>query len=902
MKTFISLLAAAALFLCSCSLQPGEKTNDKEEVLVFASSTLTNLTNTSSIAERESKSYLSQKQAELRSRRVSEVSYQLEFSLTGEETFRGISQITFNLSDVSQPLTLDLNKAEIESILVNGVETEINYNQWFITLAKNSLVKGKNTVTVKYRRLHSTNGEGLHRFVDTVDNKVYLYTHFEPAAASQMFALFDQPDLKATYQLTVTAPKDWSVISAVKESHIVEKEQYNIWHFPKSKTLSPYNFSMHAGPYKVWSDDRSKYPMRLFARQSIANKINPEDWFKYTAAGLEFFDEYFGIAYPFEKYDQLIVPDFIYGAMENAAAITFAEHAFVSSAPTTLSQKQRLAGTIMHEMAHQWFGDLVTMKWWNGLWLNESFASFMGTMATAEATEFDYAWRSFYAGNKQGAYVQDQRITTHPIEVPVPTTANAFDNIDAITYSKGASTLMQLRHLLGKSVFRKGVQNYLNKYSYKNAELDDFIGSLAEAAERNLDNWTKQWLYQAGVNTISAQFSCDNNKITKLILVQSADKNFPTLREQKVLLGLFKLQENGLELSKEIPIIYQGKTTKIKQAIGEDCPDLLYPNYQDWGFVKVNLDQRSFATAKNHLSRVSDPLLRSMLWQSLWDSVRDGELALDSYLDIALANISSEKDYTILRQSLGGIRRAMSYVNQLGDKGSPFLQETQPKIESIYWKNATNNKQDSDFQKRWYSSYINNAKTKSSLNNLKGILNGEVTIKGITINQQYRWDIIYQLNRFDFENSFALIEKELVNDAGDSGQKNAIAAEAVRPDAEMKKSWLEKIHNPKAKLPFSKIRQAMNNLYPSEQNELLEQVAEELLAKLAIIDNERDPIFMRSYAENLIPATCSNASVRRLKMAIDNNKNLSNITRRALLVAHQEDERCVLIGNKLLSK
>jgi len=897
---FVTLIAVTTSFgLIGCSQPSNEATQESNKNALGAEQAPKIL---SEFKPRELKDSLSQLQAESRSARVSDVSYKLNFVLTDEDKFSNTSNISFNLSDASQPLTIDLNKAEIESLTVNDVKTDVNYNQWFITIASESLKKGKNEVVVKFSRFHSTNGEGLHRFVDSIDNKVYLYSHFEPAAAQQMFALFDQPDLKATYQLTATAPQDWSVISATKETKIDKNDNSNTWHFPVTKKLSPYNFSMHAGPYKVWIDNSAKYPMRLFSRQSIADKISPEDWFRYTASGLEFFDNYFGIDYPFEKYDQVIVPDFIYGAMENAAAITFAERAFVSSAAMTQAQKQQLASVIMHEMAHQWFGNLVTMKWWNGLWLNESFASFMGTLATAETTEFDYAWRNFYASNKQGAYVQDQRVTTHPIEVPVPTTLNAFDNIDAITYSKGASTLMQLRHLLEPDVFQKGVQNYLKKYSYQNAELDNFIGSLAETAGRSLDDWKQQWLYQAGVNTINAQYNCDaHNKITDLVLRQTADKNYPVLREQKVQIGLFSLHDGQLKLNQAIPVIYSGNATSVKEAVGSVCPDLVYPNYQDWGFVKINLDKRSFLTAKTHLSKVSDPLLRSMLWQSLWDSVRDGDLTLNDYLDVAFANVSKESDYTILGQSIRGISNAMSYVKQLGDKASSYQQKAQPQLESIYWENAINSKLEPNVQKRWLTSYISRAETQLALSKLKQLLDGDISIEEITINQDHRWNIIYQLNRYDFEKSESLIEQELKKDSGDSGQKKSLAARAVRPDSKAKKMWLEQVHAPKPELPFPKLRSVIGNLYTSEQIDLVEQTADEILAKLPILDAEKGPIFMRTYTGNLLPATCNEASVKRLSKMIKDNPNLSNISMRALLVAHQEDERCVLIGNQFLS-
>ena len=311
-----------------------------------------------SFSPRAENKYLTQEQAFKRSARVSNVDYQLDFQLTGEENFSASSTINFDLNDATTPLTLDLNEAQLSSLIINGQsltteQVKQSYNQWFITLAAEYLVKGNNKVVVNFTRQHSTNGEGLHRFKDPVDGKVYLYSHFEPAAAQQMFALFDQPDLKATFELTVSAPKNWTVFSATRENKVLAQDDFKVWHFPKSLKLSPYNFSLHAGPYHTWQDNSGKYPLRLFARQSVANQITPEHWFTYTKQGFEFFDDYFDIHYPFKKYDPVLVPDFLYGAMENAAAVTFAEGSFLTNGEMSQSRRQRLASVIMPEMAHQ---------------------------------------------------------------------------------------------------------------------------------------------------------------------------------------------------------------------------------------------------------------------------------------------------------------------------------------------------------------------------------------------------------------------------------------------------------------------------------------------------------------------------------------------------------------------
>ena len=853
----------------------------------------------SALTPRAENPYLSQTDAAARSARVSNVAYVLDFTLTGQESFSNTTTVAFDLKDNAQPLTLDLDKATIKRLVVNGKQVAApQYNNWFITLAAADLKAGRNSVTVEFERKHSTNGEGLHRMVDPVDGRVYTYSHFEPAAAHQMFALFDQPDLKATYQVNVTAPADWTVVSTTRESKVEDVANGKRWTFPVSRILSPYNFSMHAGPYKVWEDATSaKYPMRLFARQSVADQVDPAPWFEYTRQGLAWFDDYFGIPYQYGKYDQLLVPDFLYGAMENAGAVTFAEHSFLHKDKMTSAEKHDLASVIMHEMAHQWFGDLVTMQWWNGLWLNESFASFMGTLATAEATEFkDSAWQYFYSQGKSGAYVQDQRVTTHPIETPVPSTANAFDNIDAITYSKGASTLKQLRHLLGEETFRKGVHNYLVKYQFSNAKLDDFIGSLAEAAGRDLGQWTQDWLYQPGVNTITANYSCKAGKIDAFSLQQTAVAQFPTLREQRVQLALMQKQGKQLNIAKVLPVTYKGATTEVAELKGADCPDLVYPNYQDWGFVKAKLDTRSFATARQDVSKVEDKLLRTMLWHSLWDGVRDGELPLNEFVRTVLNNAPAEKDYVLLGDVLGKTHYARRYLDKMNPDAA-YVRKTAAALEQMAWKGAQSNT--GDFQRRWFASYVEFSTTPEAQKRLAAVLDGSVKVAGLNVSQDLRWTIIQRLNSVGYAGAEALLAAEKEKDKSDTGLASALAAAVVRPDPKVKAEWLGQISDTRTKLPFNRLRTVMETLYPAAQGRLAEQSAAQRLSQLPLLDKEAGPVFMRSYGASMIPTSCTSESVQRLATAAEQYKDLSAGTRRALLVTQQEDQRCVTIRKAL---
>ncbi len=848
---------------------------------------------------RAENAYLSREEAMKRSARVSKVAYTLNFELTGKEVFSGTSTIAFDLKDTAAPLTIDLNKGTITALSVNGKSVTPQYNNWFITIAAKDLVAGRNSVSVSYTRPHSTNGEGLHRMVDPVDGRVYTYSHFEPAAAHQMFALFDQPDLKATYTMNVTAPADWQVISTMRESKIEDAGAMRRWSFPTTQLLSAYNFSLHAGPYKMWEDSSAKYPMRLFARQSLAANVNPADWFKYTKAGLSYFDRYFGLPYPFKKYDSVIVPDFLYGAMENAAAITFAERTYAPSGPMTAELRERLAEVILHEMAHQWFGNMVTMDWWNGLWLNESFAAFMATLALGEATEFKNAWQSFYSSDKQNAYLQDTGPSSHPIEVAVLSTANAFDNIDAITYSKGASTLKQLRHLLGDEVFRKGVHNYLVKFQYKNARLDDFIGELGKAAGRDLSGWTQQWLYTQGVNTIAADYTCRGGKIASFNLLQrpaSADQ--PTLREQRVQVATFGMKGNKLVLDKAVPVIYKGANTKVGALVGRACPALVYPNYQDWGFAMVELDPASFATAGKVLGTVDDTLLRTMLWQSLWDGVRAAKYPLNEFMQTAMANVGAEQDYTLLGEAINKLAAGATYLKSMAAPAE-YQARSMRELQQIAWQGIEASNGNSDFARRWFDLYLTAAVDKAGLDKLASILAGETVIKGMPISQDLRWRLITALNRHAYPNSAGLVTAELARDKSDSGQSAALRARVIRPDAAVKTEWLAQIQDPKTTTPFPRLRVAMGGLFPVEQAELAEASAEQRLAALPAIDKANNPVFMRSYGASMIPSNCSAANATRLAKAIATQQDLSAGTARALKATHAEVVRCVAIKDAM---
>jgi len=608
---------------------------------------------------------LTQTEAEYRKRVVVDPTYEIMISLDQEGiAFSGETILRFNYLGADAPLNIDFGNGEVLGVSINGEQAAFDYNGYFLSLPAGSVQPGPQNIRITYTHPYSQDGAGLYRYVDPEDGRVYLYTDFQPFDANRMFPHFDQPDLKARFDLSVRAPVDWQVISTTREDSVVADGDYALWNFPLTELISSYVFSLHAGDYAMWEDSEFRYPLRLFARQSIAQYINAEEWFLWSRQGFDFFDEYFGLAYPFKKYDQLVVPDYNSGAMENVAAVTFNEF-FISRGEATRRERIQHNNVILHEMAHMWFGDIATMTWWNGLWLNESFATVMAAVAQEQATEFSEAWQEFFIGDKQWAYGEDQLVTTHPIEVPVVDTDEGFTNFDGITYGKGASVLRQLQALLGADVFRQGVRDYLAANAWSNTELDDFMGAMAAAADRNLDDWTQRWLYTAGLNSIEAGFSCEAGLITSLRLLQTAPAEYPVLRQQRTQVALFQLRGEELVLERSLDLVFDGAITELKQAEGAPCPDFVYPNYGDLAYVKTALDPRSVATAREHINGLGDPALRTMVWYDLYRMMQDARLAITEYLDILLVNLPAEANLSAAADQLWNLRGAFAYLHQI---------------------------------------------------------------------------------------------------------------------------------------------------------------------------------------------------------------------------------------------
>src|SRR5436190_6175488 len=484
------------------------------------------------------------------------VSYQVELDLTaGEETFPSVSTVLFRCSRPGAASFINLTAPAVSEILLNGEPVGIDaFDGDRIALAP---LAAENELRVVAHCAYSRSGEGMHRFADPVDGGVYLYTDLETFDAHRVYACFDQPDLKASFELTVTAPDGWQVISNMAPDVAGAPAGDSAtaggapgdgapgdgavrrWHFPPSPVMSTYITAVAAGPYHVVRAEHDGTPLDIYCRASLAAYLDPDEIFEVTRQGFDYFHGAFGVRYPFGKYDQLFVPEYKAGAMENAGCVTFLED-YIFRSRVTESERETRAETILHEMAHMWFGDLVTMRWWDDLWLNESFATWAGTVAQAEATRWPDAWTTFAQDWKAWAYRQDQLPSTHPIAADIPDIEAVEVNFDGITYAKGAAVLKQLVAYVGIDNFLAGVRRYFAQHAWSNATLGDLLAALEEASGRDLVSWSKAWLEAAGVNTLRPEFQTGADGLfTSLDVLQVAPASHPVLRPNRIAIGLY---------------------------------------------------------------------------------------------------------------------------------------------------------------------------------------------------------------------------------------------------------------------------------------------------------------------------------------------------------------------------
>jgi aminopeptidase N len=787
-------------------------------------------------------------------------SYEIALDLTkGAEVFASRTVVRFSATPGADTF-IDLIAREIREVTLNGrsIDPATAFAESRIQLTG---LEAENELVIDADCLYTNTGEGLHRFVDPVDDEVYLYSQFEVPDSRRVYAVFEQPDLKATFQFTVTAPGAWKVVS---NSPTPDPEAHGdgsaTWTFEATPRISSYITALIAGPYEatfseLTSSSGRVIPLGVYARKSLWQHLDADYIFEKTRQGFAYFEDKFDYAYPFAKYDQLFVPEFNAGAMENAGAVTFTE-SYVFRSKVTDAVKERRVVTILHELAHMWFGDLVTMKWWNDLWLNESFAEWASTIATAEATEWTEAWTTFNAMEKTWAYRQDQLPSTHPVVAQINDLEDVQVNFDGITYAKGGSVLKQLAAWVGIEQFFAGVAAYFKKHEWSNTELSDLLAELESTSGRELSTWSKKWLETAGVNTLSPEIVTDvDGAITRFAIVQTAPADYPTIRPHRLGVGFYDVEGDALVRVHHIELDVDGDLTEVPELKGRRRPDLVLLNDDDLAYAKIRLDDRSLQTAIDHLGKISDPLARSLVWGAAWDQTRDAEASASDYVDLVLRNIGSETESTTVRTTLAQLLLAANaYVAP--EKRSA----TREKVADALWELAQGAAAGSDSQLQFVTAFASAAATAAQVEKVRQVRDGEVSFDGLEIDTDLSWQLLVALAAGGVVTA-AEVDAALEADNTAKGGEFAAQAKAALPTAEAKAAaWSSLIDSDD--LPNTIVRSAALGFVHPAGRELLADYIEPYFASLLPVWESRTYKIAEYLIFGLYPAPLADVRLR----------------------------------------
>ncbi|MBF4568952.1 aminopeptidase N [Plantibacter sp. VKM Ac-2880] len=834
---------------------------------------------------------LTRVEAQERRALVDTSSYEVVLDLTtGPEVFRSTTTVHF-AGEPGSSTFIDAITRTVHSVTLNGVELDPATVSDGIRIQLDGLA-AENVLVVDADAEYTNTGEGLHRFVDPVDGEVYLYSQFEVPDSRRVFAVFEQPDLKATFAFTVTAPAAWQVVSnSPTPEPVPAHDGAATWSFAPTQRISSYITAIVAGPYDVvrselTSSDGRTIPLGVFARKSLAEYLDADYIFEKTRQGFAYYEEKFAYPYPFEKYDQLFVPEFNAGAMENAGAVTFTE-TYVFRSKVTDAIKERRVVTILHELAHMWFGDLVTMKWWNDLWLNESFAEWASTIATAEATEWTEAWTTFNAMEKTWAYRQDQLPSTHPIVATINDLEDVQVNFDGITYAKGGSVLKQLAAWVGIEAFFAGVGNYFRKHEFGNTVLDDLLVELEATSGRDLRGWSKLWLETSGVGTLSPEFTVDaDGAFTAFAVRQTVPEEYATLRPHRLAIGLYRLQDGKLVRTERVELDVDGSLTEVPELLGKTQPDLVLLNDDDLAYAKIRLDERSLATAIDHLASIEDPLARSLVWGAAWDATRDAESTASDYVDLVLGNIATETESTTLRTTLGQLGlAARNYV-------APERRlATVERVGDALWALAQDAEAGSDAQFQFVKFFAALASTPEHGAHLKALRDGTASLEGLEIDTDLRWELLEGLVLLGLADG-SDIDAALAADNTANGAQAAARARATIPTSEGKRAAFDSVVEQDDQ-PNAIVRNVGLGFGHVIDPAVLEPLVEPYFASLTTVWESRSYKIAEYIVEGLYPSALASTELRdRTRAWLDANPEVPAL-RRMLVEALAGVERAL---------
>jgi aminopeptidase N len=852
--------------------------------------------------------------ARLRAEHYRNVRYSLIIVLaSGAEMMEGEEEIRLTLDKPVDQLVLDWRKAparpnQAQVARVWGMEAngrkvnEAREANDHLIIPGSYLVKGENIIRLKFESPISTSGSAVTRYLDREDKSEYIYTLFVPSDASTAFPCFDQPDLKARFKLTVVAPNNWKVITNTGDSTeattaarpamtMTTLAGRSHWSFPETEPISTYLFAFAAGPFAEFKDETSQIPMRLFVRRSRAERARKElsEVFRLTREGMKFFNRYFDYRFPFTKYDQIIIPEFAYGGMEHAGATFLREESILFPSDPTANDFINRAELIFHELAHQWFGDLVTMRWFDDLWLKEGFATFMAYKAI-EVTMPEYnAWKVFYQKTKPAAYLTDVTKGTTPIWQEISNLSAAKSAYGNIVYRKAPSMLRQAEFYLEPEKFQRAVQMLLKEHAYSNAEWADLVRAFERTSGRKLDQWAAAWVKRRGMPDVRVDWSVNNEqRINSLTLRQtdvlSEGGTWPM--RVKLLLAYDEARPETLTVT-----LSGSGQTRVAEAIGKRAPRYVFVNYEDYGYGRFLLDERSRRAVISGLGQVNDPFLRALLWGALWDSVREGELAPTAYIELAVKLLPAERDEVTAQSILARVSTAFN--RYLSDEQSRGLATRLERLLSERMLRA----ETPGLRITYFRAFHAVATTTEARDLLKKILRGEEAVPGMTLRPRDRFDIVTSLLMRNDAEAPALLGKLSAEETSDDARRYAYAAGAAHATAETKKRYFDAYLND-TKLAESWIEASTAPFNAIQQSELTLPYLERALSQLPTLKRTRKIFFINGWLASFLGGQCNSQALSTVQSFLDSNRSLDRDLRLKVLETLDGLERCVAIRGK----
>lgn len=785
---------------------------------------------------------LSQEQARHRAERVGDLSYQISLALR-EEWYQGEVSISFNFFPEAGggALRLDMIRREIHDIRLNGEPVQPEVSEVALFLAPEQLKQGKNELWLRYSNDYDHSGSGFHKFTDPQDGEVYIYTDMEPFDAHRLFPCFDQPDIKGDYLLEVEGPKEWVYLHNSPEKARKEKGD-RVWlRFERTLKFSTYLFALVVGPYVARFDSYRDIPLGLYCRASLAKYLDAERIFELTKESFAFLENFFEYPYPYGKYDQVFVPEFNFGAMENVACVTFSEH-YIFRRKVIYAELLNRANTISHEMVHMWFGDLVTMKWWDDLWLNESFADYLSYYAMSQGKLFPDALEHF-AGRKEWAYDQDQLSTTHPIAASARDTEEAFTNFDGISYSKGASVLRQLQYRIGPERFRRAMVEYMHSYAESNTTLADFLALLAKHGGADMDTWSKEWLSTTGVNTLDSYREADQWHVQQQ--PATAKEGDGPLRTHALRYQPYRATETGVE-----------QLTAGSLIIGEHKEVLSLPeaefvlwNSLDYGYIKVVFNAADLAWLEQHLHKIPDAFDRRLVWIQMWQMLQDAALSPQWFMELLEKHLTLEGDSSILDKHIVDKALGMLHYYLIPENRLAWSRRLHLRSRRLLWQG-----QPSAYEKQivFFRLFVHSGE-EEALPLLAQVLQGEEVVPGMELDQDKRWELVERLMAGGYDGALELLAQEERRDPSDLGVKKAFLARIASPDSKAKREAWESFTRGKDEFSTDYLRYGMRGFHRHGQQGVLAPYSEAYFRHLPELADCRDPHYLGAFVRFLYP-------------------------------------------------